>query len=179
MGILDDIINTGKDIVSATGNAITGSSPQHSSAVPTVANGPAKPAAAPAWNAPDASGNGQFSVHRDTLTSVAKRIQSDIAELDSLVKQVQAASNSFGSLQGWATGASFGTNATDATNAIAQAGTQTGDAQNTAAKHLHDSAASYEAAEHFNTQNVYLVNNNMQSSGGSVSAANSIGGQVL
>ena len=171
MGILDDIINTGKDIASA----VTGSSPPQPASAPQISSGPAQTPPAAGWTAPDASGNGQFSVHRDTLSTVAKRIQSDLAQLDSLVSQVKAASNNFGSLQGWPTGASFGTNAADAGQAIAQAGTQTGDAQNTAAKHLNDSAASYDSAEHFNTQNVYLAHDNLQSSGGSVSAASTIG----
>lgn len=178
MSILDDILNTSKDIASATGNAITGTSPQSASSTPTISSSPAQPQSAPGWTAPDAGGNGQFSVHRDTLSTVAKRIQSDLAALDSKVKEVQSASNDFGSLEGWPTGASFAANAAIASRSIAQAGTQAGDAQNTAAKHLNDSAASYEAAEHFNTQNVYLVNDNLQSAGGSVSAASSMGQAV-
>lgn len=175
MGFLDDILNTSKDVAQATGDAITGSSPQQASAAPQISSAPAQAQSPGGWTAPGAGGNGQFSVHRDTLSTVAKRIQSDLSDLESAVKQVQTVSNNFSSLNSWPTGQSFATNASNASTGIAAAGTQASEAQNTAAGHLNDSAASYEAAEQFNTHNVYLTYDNLQSSGGSVSAASSMG----
>lgn len=172
MSIFDDILNTGKNIANETNSLITGS-PQQSVPAAQANVGPA--ASATGWAAPDASGNGQFTVYRDALTMVAKRIQADLAELDSLVSQVKAASNDFGSLNGWPTGTSFSTNAANVAQTIAQKGTNAGTRQNTAAKTLNDNASHYETAEADSTQQVGRVSDQLQASGGSVSAASAIG----
>lgn len=174
MSFLDDIFQPEKDMVDATINAVTGQSPPQSASTPQFSAPPSAPSAAAPWTAPDASGNGELSVHRDTLRSVASNLQAYLPELDSLVSQVQAAASGFGSLQTWPTGSSFSANAMNACQAVAQAGTQTGDTQNSTAKNLTDTASVYDAAESANTQSVSNVGNQLNAYGGSVSAASGI-----
>jgi hypothetical protein len=155
MSIFDDILTPLKDAGEAAFDAVTGRSPSSSPAsapVPRVSGGPPSARPVSAWTAPDASGNGQISVHRDVLRSVAKSLQSDLGDLDAAVSAVRAASGGAESIRGWATGSAFSGNASNACHAIAQAGTQTGNAQQTTSKNLIDSASTYDAAESDNQQ---------------------------
>jgi hypothetical protein len=126
------------------------------------------------WTAPDASGDGQFTVHRDVLTSVSHGMRSDVAELDAAISDVQAASSGLSSLSGWSTGTAFGINATNACHGFTTTGTQATDMQTSAAKNLADTASSYEEAETANRQAVNGVGSQLDGAGGSVYAAGGI-----
>lgn len=162
------------DFFGALVDGITGSSPPEAAPAPRVSGGPPGPVTAATWNAPDASGDGQFTVHRDVLNSVAHGMHSDVAELDAAVKRVQAASSGLGSLSGWSTGTAFGGNATSACHGFATVGTHAANTQTTAAKGLTDTAATYEEAETANRQAIGGVGSQLDASGGSVYAAGGI-----
>lgn len=162
------------DFFDAFGDATTGSSPPQSAPVPTVPDLQLRRDSATTWTAPDAHGSGQFTVHRDALRSVAKGMLSDVGDLDKAITNVRASAGGFGSLRGWATGLAFAGNGESACHGFAQAGTQTGDVQSAASKHLSDTASSYEAAEEANQQAISQVGSQLDASGGSVSAAGGI-----
>jgi hypothetical protein len=149
MGILGDLEDFGNALV----DGITGDSPNPQfAAVPTVNGGPPGPVDAARWNAPDASGSGQITVHRDVLRKVATGIHSDVAELDAAIKQVQDAGSRLGSFSGWPTGSALGGNIMNACTGFGQVGAHTSDTQSNAAKTLTDSASSYDDAESTSTQ---------------------------
>jgi len=145
MSFFGDILTAGDAAI----DAITGSSPSPatSAPVPAVPGGPPSAKPVPSWTAPDASGSGQISVHRDVLRSVAKSMQSDLKDIDAVVAAAQGASGSAGSIGGWSTGNAFSGNASNACHAIAKAGTHAGNAQQAASKNLTDCASTYDAAE--------------------------------
>jgi hypothetical protein len=144
MSFFGDIVTAGDAAI----NAMTGSSSTQTSApVPTVPGGPPKAKPVSYWTAPDASGSGQFSVHRDVLRSVARSMQPGLKDIDTAVGAMQGIVGSAGSIRGWSTGNAFSGNASNAFHAIAQAGTHAGNAQQAASKNLIDSASTYDAAE--------------------------------
>jgi hypothetical protein len=150
MSFFGDILTAGDAAI----DAITGSSPSPatSAPVPAVPGGPPSAKPVPSWTAPDASGSGQISVHRDVLRSVAKSMQSDLKDIDAVVAAAQGASGSAGSISGWSTGNAFSGNASNTCHAIAKAGTHAGNAQQAASKNLTDCASTYDAAESDNQQ---------------------------
>jgi hypothetical protein len=150
MSFFGDILTAGDAAI----DAITGSSPSPatSAPVPAVPGGPPSAGPVPPWTAPDASGSGQISVHRDVLRSVAKSMQSDLKDMDEVVAAAQGASGSAGSISGWSTGSAFSGNASNTCHAIAKAGTHAGNAQQAASKNLTDCASTYDAAESDNQQ---------------------------
>jgi hypothetical protein len=172
MGILGDIESFGGAFV----DGVTGQSPQPQFApAPTVNGGPPGPVEATKWSAPDASGSGQITVHRDVLRNIAGSMHSDVAELDAAVTRVQNAGSSLGSFSGWSTGSAFGGNVMSACTGFGQVGANTSDTQSKAAKNLTDSASSYDDAESTNYQ---AINSGpaatLNASGGSVNAAGGI-----
>lgn len=168
MGILGDLENFGEAFV----DGVTGSSPQPQFApVPSVNGAPPGPVEANTWNAPDASGSGHITVHRDVLRSIAHGIHSDVAELDSAVQRVQNAGNALSSFSGWSTGTAFGGNVTNACTGFGQVGAHTTNTQTTAAKNLTDSASSYDEAETTSRQAISGVHSHIDASGSSVSSA--------
>ena len=162
------------DFVDALADGVTGWSPPTAAPAPTVSSGPPGPVRPTAWTAPDASGDGQFTVHRDVLTTVSHGMHSDVAELDTAISAVRAASGGLSSLSGWSTGTAFGINATNACHGFASTGTQATDTQTSAAKNLADTASSYEEAETANRQSINVVGSQLDGAGGSVSAAGGI-----
>jgi hypothetical protein len=159
------------DFVNAFVDGVTGSSPQEGVPAPKISGGPPAPVAATTWTAPDAGGDGQFTVHRDVLTSVSRGMHSDVAELDAAIRGVQAASGGLSSLSGWSTGTAFGTNVANACHGFGTVGTQATDTQTSAAKGLADTASLYEEAETANRQAISGVGAQLDGAGGSVYAA--------
>lgn len=171
MGILGDLEDFGKAFV----DGVTGASPQsHFAPVPTVNGGPPGQVEPNTWTAPDASGSGHITVHRDVLRSIAHGMHSDVAELDAAVQRVQSASGALGSLSGWSTGTAFGGNVSNACTGFGQVGAHTTHTQTTAAKNLTDSASSYDEAETTSRQAISGVHSHIDASGGSVSSASGI-----
>jgi hypothetical protein len=162
------------DFFGAFADGVTGSSPQEAAPVPQVSGGPPRPVAPVTWTAPDASGTGQVTVHRDVLDSVSHGMRSDVAELDAAVRAMGAASDGLSSLSGWQTGSAFGGNVVHACRGFATAGTQTGDTQSSAAKTLADSASTYDEAETASRQAVNGVRSQLDAAGGSVYSAGGI-----
>lgn len=162
------------DFFDAFVDGVTGSAPQEAAPVPQVSGGPPGPVAPATWKAPDVSDNGEFTVHGEVLESVARGMRSDVSELDTAVRGVQAASGGLDSLSGWPTGRAFSINAGNACHAFATTGTQTGDTQTSTAKTLTDTASSYDEAESANRQAIGGVGSQLDAAGGSVYAAGGI-----
>src|SRR5450756_1645560 len=59
--------------------------------VPSVGSRPGRIADARAWTAPDASGHGQVTVHRDVLRGAAAGMRSDLRDLDGAVRRLDGA----------------------------------------------------------------------------------------
>lgn len=155
MGLFGDILTPLKDAGEAAFDAVTGSSPSPAAPaapVPTVHGRPPSARPVSSWTAPDASGSGQISVHRDVLRSVARSMQSDVKDMDTAVAAARTASGDAGSIRGWSTGSAFSGNASNACHAIAQAGAHVGNAQQAASKNVADCASTYDAAESDNQQ---------------------------
>jgi hypothetical protein len=177
MSFFGDILTPLKDAGEAAFDAVTGSSPSSASTsapVPTVPGGPPKARAVSSWSAPDASGSGQISVHRDVLRSVAKSMQSDLKDMDTAVAAARTAGGDAGSIRGWSTGTAFSGNASNACHAIAQVGAHVGNAQQTASKNVADCASTYDAAESDNQQAISGVGTQSNAAGswGPVAGAN-------
>jgi ABC-type transporter Mla subunit MlaD len=121
------------------------------------------------WTAPNVSGNGHITVHRDALTSASDVVKRHLQALDDAINRVNAHSNAFDSLMTWATGSDFAGNLSSAVQGFALTSQQTSDAHAATAQNLSDTASTYEEAETSSTQAVGTVN--APSSGsGSVSA---------
>ena len=125
--------------------------------VPRISGQPETVSAAPPWTAPQPGGGGRITVARDVLRSVAGRMRSELATLDSAVSRVRAAGAGVGSLAGWPTGDAFSGNAINAHNGCLSASEQVGDGHQAVAGNLSDSAATYDAAESDSTQAVHGV----------------------
>ena len=125
--------------------------------VPRTSGQPETVSAAPPWTAPQPGGGGRITVARDVLRSVAGRMRSELATLDSAVSRVRAAGAGVGSLQGWPTGDAFSGNAINAHDGCLSASELLGDGHQAVAGNLSDSAATYDAAESDSTQAVHGV----------------------
>jgi hypothetical protein len=125
--------------------------------VPRISGQPETVSAAPPWTAPQPGGGGRITVARDVLRSVAGKMRSELATLDSAVSRVRAAGAGVGSLQGWPTGDAFSGNAINAHNGCLSASEQVGNGHQAVAGNLSDSAATYDAAESDSTQAVHGV----------------------
>lgn len=152
MGFWDDV---GHDVSAVIGDAkstwnevTSGASTVPS---PTVSAPPAavQPAA---WTAPAVSSSGHIKVEHGALTSAADVIKSCASELDSVINEVNMHMDSFDSLAGWATGASFSGNLIAAVTAFAQAGGDTSQAHADTAKNLTDSSLTYGSTESANAK---------------------------
>jgi hypothetical protein len=139
--------------------------------VPRISGRPETVSAAPPWTAPQPGGGGRIIVARDVLRSVAGRMRSELATLDSAVSRVRAAGAGAGSLQGWPTGDAFSGNAINAHNGCLSASEQVGDGHQAVAGNLSDSAATYDAAESDSTQAVHGVAAVLDGSPAALSAA--------
>jgi len=140
------------DRVAAAGDPAGAAGP-----VPRISGQPETVSAAPPWTAPQPGGGGRITVARDVLRSVAGRMRSELATLDSAVSRVRAAGAGVGSLQGWPTGDAFSGNAINAHIGCLSASEQVGDGHQAFAGNLSDSAATYDAAESDSTQAVHGV----------------------
>jgi hypothetical protein len=125
--------------------------------VPRTSGHPETVSAAPPWTAPRPGGGGRITVARDVLRSVAGRMRSELATLDSAVSRVRAVGAGVGSLPGWPTGDAFSGNAINAHDGCLSASEQVGDGHQAVAGNLSDSAATYDAAESDSTQAVHGV----------------------
>lgn len=131
---------------------------------PQVGSAPPGPPPRRAWQAPDVSGAGQVTVHRDDLHTAAGVIRSCLPELDAAVHAVQQHTGAFDSLQGWEAANQMMENLLTAVQGFAQLGGQASDAHTAHAKKLTDSAAAYAEAEQRGTQ---AANSSYGSAGGS------------
>jgi hypothetical protein len=146
--------------------------------VPTVDSRPGTVTGLSSWAAPNASGRGQVSVHRDLLRNVAAGMHSDLADLDGAVsglngirrgEGVSISSNS-GLLAGWTTAVAFNVNASAAFSGVMRASQQTGTAHEDASGRLTTSAAAYDQSESDNQRAVRSVGTNLYSVTGLVAS---------
>jgi hypothetical protein len=82
---------TGNFTAAGNGFAAAGDQAGGPEPVPQVTGKPAAVTAAPPWTAPQPAGDGQVTVSRDVLRSVAAAMRSELATLDSAVSQVRRA----------------------------------------------------------------------------------------
>lgn len=132
---------------------------------PQVTSAPKAAPPVKTWAAPDVSGAGQVTVHRDHLTEASDVIKACLPDLDAAVSAVRQHTGSFGSLQGWEAANEIMANLVASVEGFAQFGGQTSDAHAAHAKKLSDSAATYEAAEQLGTQIANDANGNYGSAG--------------
>lgn len=118
---------------------------------PQVGSSPPSMQAPKTWQAPDVSGAGQVTVHRDHLTSAADVIKSYLPELDAAIKAVQAQEGAFASLSGWRTAEQALENLVATVQGFAAVGGGTSDAHATTAAKLVASAGAYDQAESSST----------------------------
>lgn len=170
MSIIGDFEHIVVGTVSASWDQ-SGSAPS-----PTVSSNSAllKPVEPASWTAPDASGSGQITVHRDALNSVATRMRSDVTDLDTAAGKIKGASGGWGSLTRWATGSGFSGNGTSGCDGFSQATTQLSDLHATMASNLADSASTYDQAESSSQQAVNNVGGTLDASSASVTSAGQI-----
>lgn len=153
MGFWDDL-NPVHDVeavvggAKATWNEIT--SGADTAPTPTIHGGPPAAVQPDAWTAPSVASSGHIKVHHGALTNASDVIKSYVAELDSVINEVNMHMDSFSSLAGWATGASFCGNLTAAVTAFAQAGGDTSQAHADTAKNLSDTVSTYGSTESAN-----------------------------
>ena len=138
----------------------------HTAATPTVHSSPPVTVPPQVWTAPDVSGDGHITVHRDALTNASDVVKRHLQDLDDAINRVNSHSAAFDSLMTWATGAAFGSNLATAVQGFALTSQQTSDAHGTAAQNLSDTASTYEDAETSNTRAVGTVSAQLPSSGG-------------
>jgi len=157
-----------------------GSSP---TPVPSVGSRPGRIAAARAWTAPDASGHGQVTVHRDVLRSAAAGMRSDLRDLDGAVRRLDGVrhgegisiTGNAGLVAGWPTAVAFNGNASAAFTGIAAASQQTGTAHQDTSSRLAVSAAAYDQSESDNLRAARSVGTNLYSVAGMVASYGSGG----
>ena len=173
MSIIGEALGTVERAVVGAGESVAGTlaGSSASAPVPPVHGGPAAAPAPAAWSAPDASGSGQVTVHRDVLRTVAAAIRSDLQELDAAVSRLQSARASASLIQGWPTATAFSGNAANASVGVMQASDQMGNAHQAASKNLTDSAATYDGAESDNQRAVRSVGAQLNAMSGTVAAA--------
>lgn len=138
----------------------------HTAPTPQLNSSPPPAVPAKVWTAPDVSGDGHITVHRDHLTSAADVIRASLPDLDAAINRVNSRRGAFDSLMTWATGQSLAGNLVSAVEGFAAAGQETSDAHGAAAQNLSDTAAAYEDAETSNTQTMGNVGSPRADSGG-------------
>ncbi len=169
---------------------LDGSSP---APVPSVGSRPGRITGARAWTAPEASGHGQVTVHRDVLRAVAAGMRSDLRDLDGAVSRLDGVRHgegisitaNAGLVAGWPTAVAFNGNASAAFTGIVRASQQTGTAHQDTSSRLAVSAATYEQSESDNLRAARSVGTNLYSVAGLVasygsggrSAASALGAQ--
>lgn len=140
-------------------------------AVPSVGSRPGTIAGARAWTAPDASGHGQVTVHRDVLRGVAAGMRSDLQDLDGTVSRLDGVrhgegisiTGNAGLVTGWPTAVAFNGNASAAFTGIVRASQQTGTAHQDTSSRLATSAATYDQSESDNLRAARSVGTNLGS----------------
>ena len=161
--------------------------------VPSVGSRPARIAGPRTWSAPNASGHGQVSVHRDTLRGVATGMRSDLKDLDGSVSRLAGArhgsgvaiAGSAGLIAGWPTAVAFNGNASAAMTGVMAASQQSGTAHEDTSSKLATSAAAYDQSESDNLRAARSVGSNLYSvtglvasyGGGGKAAASPLGTQ--
>ena len=171
MSIIGEALGTVERAVVGAGESVAVLTDRLHPRLSAVHGGPAAAPAPAAWSAPDASGSGQVTVHRDVLRTVAAAIRSDLQELDAAVSRLQSARASASLIQGWPTATAFSGNAANASVGVMQASDQTGNAHQAASKNLTDSAATYDGAESDNQRAVRSVGAQLNAMSGTVAAA--------
>lgn len=155
MGFWDDL-NPVHDVKAIVGDAKTAwnevTSGANTAPTPTVDSHPPAAVEPHQWTAPAVASGGHIKVHHGALTSAADVIKSYVNELESVINEVNMHVDSFDSLAGWSTGASFCGNLTAAVTAFSQAGSDTSQAHADAAKHLNDSSSTYGSTEAANAR---------------------------
>lgn len=151
--------------------------------VPSVGSRPGRIADARAWTAPDASGHGQVTVHRDVLRGAAAGMRSDLRDLDGAVRRLDGARQgegisitaNIGLVAGWPTAVAFNGNASAAFTGIVAASQQTGTAHQDASSRLAVSAQAYDQSESDNLRAARSVGTNLYSVAGLVASYGSGG----
>jgi hypothetical protein len=146
--------------------------------VPSVGSRPGTIARAGAWTAPDASGHGQVTVHRDVLRAVAADMRSDLQDLEGAVSRLAgvrrgegiSVTANPGLVTGWPTAVAFNGNASAAFTGIAAASQQTGTAHQDTSNRLATSAATYDESESDNLRAARSVGTNLYSVAGLVAS---------
>jgi uncharacterized protein YukE len=175
---------------SGLANELDGSSP---APAPSVGSRPSAIASAHRWTAPDASGHGQFSVHRDVLRGVAAGMRSDLQDLDGAVTRLDGVRHgegvsitaNAGLIAGWPTAVAFNTNASAAFTGVVLASLQTRTAHQDTSSRVAINSANYEQSESDNLRAARSVGTNLYSvtglvssyGGGGRSAASALGTQ--
>lgn len=157
-----------------------GSSP---APVPSVGSRPRRITAARAWTAPDASGHGQVTVHRDVLRGAAAGMRSDLRDLDGAVRRLDGVrqdagisiTGNAGLVAGWPTAVAFNGNASAAFTGVVAASQQTGTAHQDTSSKLAVSAAAYDQSESDNLRAARSVGTNLYSVAGLVASYGSGG----
>lgn len=145
---------------------------------PQVSSQPQGPVSPQAWQAPDVSGSGQVTVHRDHLTSAADVLKAHLPEIREAVSEIQQQYGSFDCLAKWPQGQQMCQNLMQMVDGFAQVTQQTHDAHADTASKLMASAGAYEDAETSNAQAANSVGANGSSgaaSGGSQAASGNWG----
>ncbi len=154
-----------------------------SAPVPSVGSRPGGIAGARAWIAPDASGHGQVTVHRDVLRGVAAGMRSDLQDLDGAVGGLDgirhgegiSITGNAGLVTGWPTAVAFNGNASAAFTGIVRASQQTATAHQGTSSRLATSAATYDQSESDNLRAARSVGTNLYSVAGLVASYGSGG----
>ena len=150
---------------------------------PSVGSRPARIAGPRGWSAPDASGHGQVSVHRDVLRGVATGMRSDLKDLDGAVSRLAGArhgagvaiTGSAGLIAGWPTATAFNGNASAAFAGVMAASQQSGTAHEDTSSKLATSAAAYDQSESDSLRAARSVGTNLYSVTGLVASYGSGG----
>ena len=143
----------------------------HAARTPEVNSGPPAQVQPQVWTAPNVSGNGHITVHRDALTNASDVVKRHLPALDAAINQVNKHDSAFDSLMTWETGSALGGNLIAAVQGFASASQQTSDAHANAAQNLSDTASTYQDAETSSTQAVGNVSSQLPSSSGGASAS--------
>jgi hypothetical protein len=143
----------------------------HAASAPQVNSSPPTAVQPQVWTAPNVSGNGHITVHRDALTNASDVVKRHLPALDAAINRVNAHDSAFDSLMTWETGSALGGNLVAAVQGFASASQRTSDAHTNAAQGLSDTASTYEDAETNSTQAVRNVSSQLPSSSGGASAS--------
>jgi hypothetical protein len=96
---------------------------------------------------PGLTANGQFGVHRDTLTQVANQMSADLTELRSTLSSLNGGGAGGGTLGGWPTADGLGNNAGQAYYGISTFYQSLNDVYDQVIGYLHQTVTNYADAE--------------------------------